>query len=89
MQVNAFVRKYLPLFQASADHVAPPIFDVDPQWPGHGRENNLATDRRSAKCSTCECCDTRKLGCGWRPATNEPTQCHNGTLRLGTTGVEC
>ena len=50
MRIRALVRKDLPLFQAAVDDVVPAAFNVEPQWPGHGQENNPPVDRRNVKC---------------------------------------
>jgi len=50
MRIRALVREDLPLFQAAVDDVVPAAFNVEPQWPGHGQENNPPADRRNVKC---------------------------------------
>jgi hypothetical protein len=35
VQVSVLIGKNLSLFQAAVDHVVPPIFNVEPQRPGH------------------------------------------------------
>jgi hypothetical protein len=40
MPIRALVRKELPLLQAAVGDVIPAVFNVEPQWPGHGQENN-------------------------------------------------
>ena len=50
MQISMLVGKDLPLFQAAVDDVIPAVFNVEPQWPGHGQENNPPADGRNVKC---------------------------------------
>ena len=50
MRIRALVRKDQPLFQAAVDDVVPAACNVEPQWPGHGQENNPPGGRRNVKC---------------------------------------
>ena len=50
MPIRALVRKDLPLLQAAVGDVIPAVFNVEPQWPGHGQENNPPADSCNMKC---------------------------------------